>query len=149
MLDRWPSVRFREQRVSRGDLSPDSPARWLSMAMRKSQVWPGLGPRWWPVRSPHSSHAVSTGSVSPGGDGGAAIQSPHSPGASIEVCEGRMDIIAAYREVGTYRGAAQVTGTTYKTVKRAIARHGAGGAGPERAHRGHNYDGVAELVRRR
>ncbi len=57
-----------------------------------------------------------------------------------------MDIISAYREVGTYRGAAQVTGTTHKTVKRVIARHEAGGAGPERARRGCNYDVVADLV---
>jgi transposase len=58
----------------------------------------------------------------------------------------RMDIISAYREVGTYRGAAVVTGTTHKTVKRVIARHEAGGAAPERARRGRNYDGVADLV---
>ena len=57
-----------------------------------------------------------------------------------------MDIISAYREVGTYRGAAVVCGTTHKTVKRVIARHEAGGGVPERAARGHNYDGVAELV---
>ncbi len=60
-----------------------------------------------------------------------------------------MDIISAYREVGTYRGAAEVTGTTHKTVKRVIARHEAGGAAPERASRGHNYDGVAELAAER
>ena len=42
-----------------------------------------------------------------------------------------MDIIAAYRETGTYRGAAEVTGTTHKTVKRVIARAcKAGGAAP-------------------
>jgi len=57
-----------------------------------------------------------------------------------------MDIISAYREVGTYRGAAVLSGTTHKTVKRVIARHEAGGGVPERAARGHNYDGVAELV---
>ena len=57
-----------------------------------------------------------------------------------------MDIISAYREVGTYRGAAQVAGTTHKTVERVIARHEAGGAAPERARRGRNYDGVAGLV---
>jgi transposase len=57
-----------------------------------------------------------------------------------------MDIIAAYREVGSYRGAALVTGTTHKTVKRVIAQHEAGGAAPARAPRGHNYDGVAALV---
>ncbi len=57
-----------------------------------------------------------------------------------------MDIIAAYREVGSFRGAAEITGTTHKTVRRVIARHDAGGAVPARARRGHNYDGVAELV---
>ena len=57
-----------------------------------------------------------------------------------------MDIISAYREVGSYRGAAVLSGTTHKTVKRVIARHEAGGGAPERAARGHNYDGVAGLV---
>jgi transposase len=57
-----------------------------------------------------------------------------------------MDIISAYREVGTFRGAAVVSGTTHKTVKRVIARHEAAGAGPARVLRGHNYDAVAELV---
>jgi transposase len=60
-----------------------------------------------------------------------------------------MDIISAYREVGTYRGAAQVTGTPHKTVKRVIARHEAGGAAPERVPRGHNYDMVAAVVAER
>lgn len=57
-----------------------------------------------------------------------------------------MDIIAAYREAGTYRGAAEIAGTTHKTVKRVIERHEAGGAAPERVPRGHNYDEVAALV---
>jgi hypothetical protein len=57
-----------------------------------------------------------------------------------------MDIIAAYREAGTYRGAAEIAGTTHKTVRRVIARHEGGGAAPRRAARGHNYDGVAALV---
>jgi transposase len=57
-----------------------------------------------------------------------------------------MDIIAAYREAGSYRGAAAISGTTHKTVRRVIARHEAGVAVPERAARGHNYDGVAEVV---
>jgi transposase len=60
-----------------------------------------------------------------------------------------MDIIAAYREAGSYRGAAQVTGTTHKTVKRVIARHEAAGAAPPRVRRGRNYDGVAALVAER
>jgi hypothetical protein len=45
-------------------------------------------------------------------------------------------------------GPAEVTGTTHKTVKRVIARHEAGGAAPERANRGHNYDGVAMRIRK-
>jgi hypothetical protein len=60
-----------------------------------------------------------------------------------------MDIIAAYREAGTYRGAAEITGTTHKTVRRVIARREAGGAVPARAPRGHNYDEVADLVAER
>jgi transposase len=60
-----------------------------------------------------------------------------------------MDIIAAYRVAGTFRGAAQIAGTTHKTVKRVIARHAAGRAAPERAPRGHNYDGVAAVVAER
>jgi transposase len=57
-----------------------------------------------------------------------------------------MDIISAYREVGTFRGAAVACGTTHKTVRRVIARHEAGTGSPVRARRGHNYDGVADLV---
>jgi hypothetical protein len=57
-----------------------------------------------------------------------------------------MDIIAAYQQVGTYRGAAVMCGTTHKTVKRIIERAEAGGKTPDRAGRGHNYDLVAELV---
>jgi hypothetical protein len=60
-----------------------------------------------------------------------------------------MDIIAAYREAGTYRGAAEACGTTHKTVRRVIARHEAGGAAPARRPRGHNYDVVADLVAER
>ena len=57
-----------------------------------------------------------------------------------------MDIISAYREVGTYRGAAVISGTTHKTVRRVIARHEAGGGVPARLPRPRNYDGVAVLV---
>jgi transposase len=57
-----------------------------------------------------------------------------------------MDIIAAYREAGTYRGAASIAGTTHKTVKRVIDRHEAGGGAPPRVPRGRNYDGVTALV---
>ncbi len=57
-----------------------------------------------------------------------------------------MDIIAAYREVGSYRGAAEMCGTTPKTVKRVIDRHEAGGRAPAPRPRPRNYDEVAELV---
>jgi hypothetical protein len=50
-----------------------------------------------------------------------------------------MDIISAYREAGTFRGAAAISGTTPKTVRRVITRHEAG----------HNYDTVAALVTER
>jgi transposase len=57
-----------------------------------------------------------------------------------------MDIIAACQQVGTYRGAAVMCGTTHKTVKRIIERAEAGGKPPGRAPRSRNYDVVAELV---
>jgi transposase len=52
-----------------------------------------------------------------------------------------MDIKAAFNEVGTYRGAAAMCGTTDKTVKRVVT--GTEGAEPLR---GHNYDDVEGLV---
>jgi transposase len=61
----------------------------------------------------------------------------------------RMDIISAYRDVGTYRGAAAISGTTPKTVKRVIGRHESGGAAPVRRPREHNYDAVIALVAER
>jgi transposase len=60
-----------------------------------------------------------------------------------------MDIISAYREAGTYRGAAAISGTTPKTVRRVIARHEAGSGIPPRSPREHNYDIVAGLVAER
>jgi transposase len=57
-----------------------------------------------------------------------------------------MDVLAAYREVGSYRGAAAVCGTTHKTVRRIVQAHEADGAAPARKERGHNYDDVSDLV---
>jgi transposase len=64
-----------------------------------------------------------------------------------------MDVIAAYRDVGTYRGAAAICGTTHKTVKRIIEAHEAAGVAdglpavkPPRAR---NYDEVTDLVAKR
>lgn len=63
-----------------------------------------------------------------------------------------MDIISAYYELGSYRGAADRCGTTHRTVKKVIDKHEAEQAGvpPEpRVQRPHNYDAVAELVAER
>ena len=60
-----------------------------------------------------------------------------------------MDVLAAYREVGTMRGAADMCGTTHKTVKRILIRHSLLDCPvtvAERKERGHNYDGVEKLV---
>lgn len=54
-----------------------------------------------------------------------------------------MDINAVYREVGTYRGAAEICGTTPKTVKRAVLAEAADVAGSVVVH---NYDAVRDLV---
>jgi hypothetical protein len=43
-----------------------------------------------------------------------------------------MNIVSTYREVGTYRGAAELCGTTHKTVKPVVERAEAGGP-PARA----------------
>lgn len=61
----------------------------------------------------------------------------------------RMDVISAYRDVGTFRGAAEICGTTHKTVRRIIEAHelsSSGGVLPAREPRSRNYDEVADLV---
>ena len=60
-----------------------------------------------------------------------------------------MDIVAAYQLVGSYRGAAEICGTTHKSVKRVIERAAAKAAGeqpPARAPRLSNYEVVRVLV---
>jgi hypothetical protein len=57
-----------------------------------------------------------------------------------------LDVITAYREVGSFRGAAAICGTTHKTVKRIIERHEAGAARPVREPRPANYEPVRDLV---
>ena len=47
-----------------------------------------------------------------------------------------MNIISAYRQVGSYRGAAELCGTTHKSVKRVVEKAESGGSTP-RACRGH------------
>ena len=60
-----------------------------------------------------------------------------------------MDIISAYQQVGSYRGAAELCGTTHRTVKRVVEKFEAGGVAPPRVARVRNYDAVGELVAER
>jgi transposase len=60
-----------------------------------------------------------------------------------------MDIISAYRDVGTYRGAADLCGTTHKTVMRVVDRAEAGGEKPKPVGRPRNFDQVRDLVAER
>jgi hypothetical protein len=60
-----------------------------------------------------------------------------------------MDLIAAYRDVGSNRGAAAICGTTHKPVKRIVEQHQAssgGGAPVQRVLRARSYDEVADLA---
>ena len=61
-----------------------------------------------------------------------------------------MDVISAYRDVGSFRGAAVICGTTHKTVKRIIEAHEAAGIlAAVKPPRCRNYDAVADLVAER
>jgi transposase len=60
-----------------------------------------------------------------------------------------MSMIHAYREVGSYRGAAVMCDCDPKTVKRAVERAEAGEAPVERSGRARNYDVVVDVVRSR
>ncbi len=57
-----------------------------------------------------------------------------------------MNIISAYQQVGTYRGAAAICGTTHKTVKRVIERQDSGEPAPARRPRPANYEAVRDLA---
>src|SRR6202050_1600841 len=61
----------------------------------------------------------------------------------------RMDMNAAYQEVGSYRAAAAICGTTDKTVRRAVAKARAGAASGAEVVVAHNYDEVATIVAER
>jgi hypothetical protein len=60
-----------------------------------------------------------------------------------------MDIVNAYEELGSYRAAAALCGTTPKTVKRVIDRRAAGRIAQGRAVVARNTDGVADLIAER
>ena len=57
-----------------------------------------------------------------------------------------MSIISAYQQVGTYRGAAAICGTTHKTVKRVVQRAEAGDEPPAREPRPSNFEDVRGVV---
>ena len=78
-----------------------------------------------------------------------AITTNPPRGFLLKSARERMDIISAYRQVGTFRGAAELCGTTHKTVKLVVERVEAGEPARKQAVRGHNYDAVAELVSER
>src|SRR3954463_6434178 len=61
----------------------------------------------------------------------------------------RMDILSAYREVGSFRAAADICGTTPKTVKRAVLADAAKNATTEIEMVVHNYDYVRDVVAER
>jgi len=64
-------------------------------------------------------------------------------GAPLLSARKQLDVITAYRQVGTYRGAAEMCGLTHKTVKRIIDRDQ---AAVERVASRRNYESVRSLV---
>ena len=100
------------------------------------------------VPAPRSS--CRSGACALGGDRDGSSQSRHHPGSSIEACVGTNEYRCCLTEVGTYRGAAEICGTTHKTVKRVIERAEAGEAAVVvRAERPRNYDAVTDMVTKR
>jgi transposase len=71
------------------------------------------------------------------------------PGAAVKSARERVQIVSAYHELGSYRAAAKLCGTTHKTVRRVVERQRAGGLPPPRKERPKNTDGIAELVAER
>ncbi len=64
-------------------------------------------------------------------------------GTSLLSARKQLDIVTAYREVGTYRGAAEMCGVTHKTVSRVVHR---AEAAEQRTARRRNYESVRALV---
>ncbi len=59
----------------------------------------------------------------------------------------RLDILTAYQELGSYRAAAAVCGTTHRTVRRVIERHSS--PSPGRSPRPKATDPYRDLIRQR
>jgi len=67
----------------------------------------------------------------------------------LKSARNRVDMTIAYREVGTYRGAAAMCGCDPKTIKPALERIAAGDTPVARPEPEHNYDLVREIVKTR
>jgi transposase len=80
-----------------------------------------------------------------------AIHLPVRGAALVKSAREQLDIVNAYAELGSYRAAAELCGTTHKTVRRIIQRHREGTLGqrsrPPRRPR--NTDPVSGLIARR
>jgi len=63
-----------------------------------------------------------------------AVPTSHrtAQGTPLKSARDRMDIISAYQQVGSYRAAAQLCGTTHRTVKRVVEKFEFGDAAPPR-----------------
>src|SRR5918994_7322187 len=61
----------------------------------------------------------------------------------------RMDIVNAYAELGSYRAAAALCGTTHKTVKRVVERQRTGEPAESRPSRPRNTDAMTDLIAER
>src|SRR5215207_9812541 len=86
----------------------------------------------------------------PIGDGGRAKHTTLTGRLSwMKSASERMDIVNAYAELGSYRAAAAVCGTTHKTVKRVVERQRTGGPAGRRASRPRNTDAMAGLIAER
>jgi transposase len=64
-------------------------------------------------------------------------------GAPLLSARKQLDIVTAYRDVGSYRGAAEMCGVTHKTVRRVVNKTD---AAEDRAARRRNYESVRSLV---
>jgi hypothetical protein len=88
-------------RYSNGDRESNRTCPW---PWESPRVWPGVGSRWWPGKSPHPLFVVPAGSLGHGRRRWRCQQvTVPARELPLKYARERMDIISAYREVGTYR----------------------------------------------
>jgi transposase len=97
-------------------------------------------------KSPRPSLSIQPQCPLTGDGGGSTNHSTDQETLSMKSVRERMDIISAYREVGSYHGAAEICSTTPKTVKRVVE---AAERSEPRPPPTHNYDEVTDLVAQR